>query len=205
MPVSSSGNPQQLQQCLTHSRCLVSSNPLAGGRAGAVVWILGLSAQDGKGNEMGRNKPLVGAGAPAWAGGLGGGHRCLIFPSMTLRAGPEPQGPPGPVSRDGCGPGQESRGTVPPPARTPTPIQTGKAFVLRTYPPPPPRGLLRPRLEHQVHLCAAPPRPGFRPLGARGSRGAEGAVLSGAVRSVCNTRDTPRLGGNRGLTVTRSA
>lgn len=27
---------------------------------------------------------------------------------------------------------------MPPPARTPTPIQTGKAFVLRTYPPPPP-------------------------------------------------------------------
>lgn len=68
LPVLSSGNPQHLQQCLTHSRCLVNTNPLAGGRAGAAVWVLGLSAQDGKGNEMGRNKPLVGAGAPAWAG-----------------------------------------------------------------------------------------------------------------------------------------
>lgn len=131
LPVSSSGNPQHLQQCLTHSRCLVNTNPLASGRAGAAVWVLGLCT--GRKRERdGEEQAFSGSRCPCLGGG--GVEGTGAFPSMTLRAGPEPQGPPGPVSHDGCGPGQESRGTAPPPARTPTPAQTGKAFVL-TYPP----------------------------------------------------------------------
>lgn len=68
LPVSSSGNPQHLQQCLTHSRCLVNTNPLASGRAGAAVWVLGLCT--GRKRERdGEEQAFSGSRCPCLGGG----------------------------------------------------------------------------------------------------------------------------------------